>query len=237
MERRHEITRLEAFSDAVFAFALTLLVVSLEVPKNSAELSNLVRGFLPFALMFAMICWIWYEHQKFFRKFDLQSPAANALNCLLLFVVLFYVYPLKYLTIRLIGPFVGMLNPETHLPFDGNIENGDMVLALYSTGVVLIFGTFVALYRLAWKHREALELSPEDRMRLKSDLTAHAISAAFGVVSIAIVGIARATKKYELAIAAGFVYALMGPAHGWHGAYWGKRLKALRKKSGSDAQR
>src|SRR5690349_6443761 len=97
LERRYEITRLEAFSDAVFAFALTLLVVSLEVPHSYAELMHLVRGFLPFACCFALLIWIWYEHSAFFTKYGLHDRVTTTLNAVLLFVVLFYVYPLKYL--------------------------------------------------------------------------------------------------------------------------------------------
>jgi uncharacterized membrane protein len=45
--RGGEITRLEAFCDVVFGFALTLLVVSLEVPHSYAEMMAVVRGFVP----------------------------------------------------------------------------------------------------------------------------------------------------------------------------------------------
>src|ERR1035438_7056461 len=48
--RGGEITRLEAFCDVVFGFALTLLVVSLEVPRSYAEMMAAMRGFLPFAI-------------------------------------------------------------------------------------------------------------------------------------------------------------------------------------------
>ncbi|HMJ26039.1 MAG TPA: TMEM175 family protein, partial [Pyrinomonadaceae bacterium] len=42
--RSHEISRIEGLSDAVFGFAVTLLVVSLEVPKTFNELMQAMRG-------------------------------------------------------------------------------------------------------------------------------------------------------------------------------------------------
>src|SRR5262245_16122686 len=108
MPEQHHVTRLEAFSDAVFALALTLLVVSLDVPKTQKDLIDLLRGFLPFALMFAMVCWIWYQHNVFFRRYSLQDAWTIALNSLLLFLILFYVYPLKFVTLGGLGRLLGM---------------------------------------------------------------------------------------------------------------------------------
>ena len=70
-----EVSRIEGFSDAVFGFALTLLVVSLEVPDNFEALKEILRGFIPFAATFALVCWIWFEHYAFFRKFDAEDGA------------------------------------------------------------------------------------------------------------------------------------------------------------------
>ncbi len=223
MERRHEVTRLEGFSDAVFGFALTLLVVSLEVPKDFAGLLNLMRGFLPFALMFAMICWIWYEHQLFFRRYGLHDTATIAINCCLLFVVLFYVYPLKYLTTGLLGPLLGMDNTP-------DIRAGsDTIMLMYSGGVVMIFGAFTALYARAWHQRAALELTPADEITLRFGQRGHVISMMFGVVSIAVVGIGRLTGLGTLSFVAGILYSLMGPLHAWNGYAGGRAHDHLRK--------
>src|SRR5438128_3811905 len=95
--RRHEVSRLEGFSDAVFAFAVTLLVVSLEVPRTYTELVAAIRGFFPFAVCFTALVMIWREHYVFFRRYGLHDDATIWLNAALLFLVLFYVYPLKFL--------------------------------------------------------------------------------------------------------------------------------------------
>src|SRR4029079_10892928 len=122
--------------------ALALLVVSLEVPKTMEALVELARGFVPFALMFAMVCFVWWEHNKFFRRYGLQDAWTAFLNALLLFVVLFYVYPLKFLTTWLLG---GIFHLEGRPVIDQAAQVRTLML-LYSSGVVLIFGTLALLY-------------------------------------------------------------------------------------------
>ena len=63
--RGQEINRIEAVSDVVFGFALTLLVVSLEVPHTYADLINAIRGFPAFALTFAALMYVWVRHYYF----------------------------------------------------------------------------------------------------------------------------------------------------------------------------
>ena len=71
--RGSEVTRLESFADAVFAFALTLIVVLLEVPKTFADLISTMRGFPAFAVCFLMLTTIWNTHHKFSRRYGLDD--------------------------------------------------------------------------------------------------------------------------------------------------------------------
>jgi uncharacterized membrane protein len=71
--RSHEVSRIEGLSDAVFAFAVTLLVVSLEVPKTYSELMEVMRGFGAFAICFSMLFAVWFNQYKFFRRYGLKD--------------------------------------------------------------------------------------------------------------------------------------------------------------------
>src|SRR5688572_32882811 len=62
--RGREVSRVEAFSDVVFGFALTLIVVSLEVPTSYAELMNTMRGLPAFAICFALLTWVRSEERR-----------------------------------------------------------------------------------------------------------------------------------------------------------------------------
>jgi uncharacterized membrane protein len=206
----HEVTRLEGFSDAVFGFALTLLVVSLEVPSSFEALKTQMEGFLGFALMFAMVCWIWYEHNWFFRHCGLQDAWTAFLNSVLLFVVLFYVYPLKFLTAALMGAWFGLGGKNAP-----EMAGGNELMMLYSAGVVMIFGTFVLLYRHA--RSVMVGISPGEAVDLRFAARAHAISALLGLVSVSIATVGYLIDSDGLTAVAGFIYFLMGPLHAWNG--------------------
>lgn len=211
--RHREVSRIEGFSDAVFGFALTLLVVSLETPKNFAELKQQLAGFVPFALMFAMVCWIWYEHNKFFRRYGLQDALTTFLNSVLLFVVLFYVYPLRFLTMALVGPMVGLTSGPG---FDDEAVNGPLLMTFYSGGVLVIFSVFVLLHLHARRMRATLNLDAVEALQLRFSLRSHTISASIAVVSLLML-VAGIDSMW-----AGMIYGTMGPLHGWNGYMAGK---------------
>jgi uncharacterized membrane protein len=111
--RSHEPSRLETFSDAVFGFALTLIIVSIEVPKTFDELVETMKGTLSFAVCFALLFQIWNNQNIFFRRYGLKDTLTNLLNAILLFVVLIYAYPLKFLSVLIFSD--GKVLVEGHL--------------------------------------------------------------------------------------------------------------------------
>ena len=218
--RHREVSRLEAFSDAVVGFALTLLVVSLETPKSIEDLKTQMLGFVPFALMFAMVCWIWYEHNIFFRRYGMQDALTVFLNSVLLFVVLFYVYPLRFLTTTLVGGLMGLPGVPDLRDLDGGV-----LLLLYSIGVLLVFTTFILLHLHAWRQRRAMDLTALEELQLRYRTRSHLISAGIAVASLILVFLLPGNQIMW----AGLIYSLMGPLHAWNGFRGGKAQSDLQK--------
>ena len=218
-ERRHDISRLEAYSDTVFAFALTLLVVALDVPKSYDELMTLMAGFVPFAASFALLTWIWYEHNIFFRKYGLQDPLTTTLNAVLLFVVLFYVYPLKFLFTAAFSFFIPVLGIKLRI----TPEQLPRIFAIYGAGFVILFTMFALLYLQAYRQRQELNLTPLEVFDVRQSIGEHLVSAAVGLLAIAV----ALFTPMPFPVMSGFTYFFMGPAHYAFGVISGRRRKAL----------
>ncbi|HET7695423.1 MAG TPA: TMEM175 family protein [Vicinamibacterales bacterium] len=216
---RHEITRLEAFSDAVFGFALTLLVVSLEVPRSYAELMDVMAGFPAFACCFALLVWIWHEHNAFFRRYGLQDNVTILINAALLFVVLFYVYPLKFMFDSMFARFV----PRAHPPEPMALFQLANASVVYAIGFILMMLMFVLLYARAYARRRDLELTELDVFDLMSLAGHMVVSTLVGFVALSIAALAPLAWA-PLSPAS---LCLMGPGHFLWGAWHGRRRRAL----------
>jgi uncharacterized membrane protein len=212
--RRHEVTRLEGFSDAVFGFALTLLVVSLEVPDSFPALKQTLSGFLPFAATFAVVSWIWFEHYLFFKDFKLEDNLTVLINLVLLFVVLFFAYPLKFVLTRLVGSWFGIGMPNGELGYTGyTAADARLLMTAYSAGFVAVFGALALFYWNALRQRGALGLGPLEVFDARSGLRRHLLSVAIGTVSI-LLALLLPMQLFGLS---GFIYFLLGPVHGTNG--------------------
>lgn len=191
--RGAEVTRLEGFTDAVFAFAVTLLVVSLEVPRTFPELFSAMHGFLAFGVCFALLAYLWYLHYRFFRRYALENPWVVFLNCALLFFVLFYVYPLKFV-------FTQVFDRADSAPSEVRA-----LFTIWSLGYAAVFTVFALLYVHAWRLRALLQLTPLEAMRTQMSLLDQLLMVAVGLLSTLL---SRTVPDRYLAMA-GLIYFLV----------------------------
>jgi uncharacterized membrane protein len=215
--RGGDITRLEAFSDVVFGFALTLLVVSLEVPHSYAELMAVMRGFIPFAVCFAQLVMIWRTHYGFSRRYGLQDGYTVFLTMVLLFLVLLYVYPLKFVFTLVFSQITGADRGP-----DIGLHEASVLMRIYAIGFASVFMIFILLFTHAYRLRSKLGLSDVEALETRISIQASAVLSGVGLLSFLV-----AFRRPEFA---GWTYFFLGPALALHGSIMGKRLRLLAEK-------
>ena len=221
-----EVSRIEALSDGVIAFAITLLVVSLEVPRTFDELLQTMRGFLAFAVTFAMLFHVWFVQYKFFRRYGLSDNFTIWMTACLLFVVLFYVYPLKFVWTLMVNVVMGFgrtaeVGGQT-VPVV-RAEQMPTLLAVYGAGFAAVFVILTLLYCHAYRKRAALELDELETHDTRSYAQENALMAAVGLLSVALALTGTALSS----LLAGLSYWLIGPAQYLHGRLRGQSRKRL----------
>lgn len=205
--RGTETSRLEAFSDAVFALTLTLLVVSTQVPKDYADLMAKLSGFLPFGLCFVIFITIWLQHYFFFRRYGLTDTGTILINSALLLVVLFFVYPLKFL----------FTATGTALTFD----QGRILFLLYGLGFAAIYVLFALFHVNALRQRAALDLNRVEVFDTRNNIWANLGIAAVGIGSMLL------AQFPQTIAAAGYFYFAILLTRWVQGTLAGRKRRAL----------
>jgi hypothetical protein len=211
--RGTHMSRIDGFSDVVFGFALTLLVVSVEVPHTYDELHALMLGFFPFAICFSLFFAIWWAHFRFFRRFGLHDPATIVLNAMLLFTVLFYVYPMKFL-------FAMAVSTSGQKVFSNPLQIRELMI-VYGLGFAAIYFLLSALYFNAWRQRTHLRLNP---MEITLTLSYLWDSVGVGCIGLLCCLIARLLPP-EHAGQAGFFFFAIGIWKTGHGIVSGRYVR------------
>lgn len=180
--RGQEMTRIETFTDAAFAFAVTLLVVSIDaVPSSYAELIGALHGLPAFGMSFLLLMVFWYGHWKWSRRFGLEDLSSIVLSCVLVFAVLSYVYPLKYL-MSLSTSWLSGGTITTTATLD-SMEELHGIFAVYGFGFAGMSLVVSLLNAHGWRKREELALSPRERIVTRAEVGVWLILAGVGLAS------------------------------------------------------
>jgi hypothetical protein len=166
--------RLDHFTDAAFAFAVTLLVIGgSEAPTSYAMLSAAVAEVPAFAIGFAIIAMFWFAHVRWRAVRGEGDWLSALLTVLLVFLVLIYVQPLRAMA-RSFSSFLG----GGGTPFAGDV--GDLFLVC-GAGFVAMAGATAALFREARRNQGP---SPNYRRAARGEMPIWPILTATGLVPI-----------------------------------------------------
>lgn len=161
LERGVQVTRLETFVDAAFAFAVTMLVISLNaIPDSIPALVDALKGVPAFALCFAQIAMFWQAHVSWSRRYGLDDGRSMLLSLTLVFLVLVYVYPLRIL----FGTFFSWIT-DGWIPWQVRVESFDQItdmFVIYGIAFATLSACIMALYAHAWRQRATIGLSQEE---------------------------------------------------------------------------
>ncbi len=207
MKYSHNSSRIEAFSDAVFAFAATLLVVSVGMQESNSVIKIDWLAFIGFGVSFFVLLGLWWLHYNFFRRTKYMDGWIIALNAILLFVVLYYVFPLK----SLINSMTGI----QRLSFD----EVSSLFQLYSLGFFLIFLCLSFMYYSAYLKTKKTQLN-HDLLFYSRHFAIYVFVAALSIV------IAKSQFLIKWALP-GMIYILLGPLCYFHGVFFAKKHKTI----------
>jgi uncharacterized membrane protein len=211
-QRGEEMTRLETFTDAAFAFAVTLLVVGGgdAIPTNFGELILAMKQVPAFAASFANIMLFWYAHHVWSRRFGLDDWGAAILSFMLVFVVLVYVYPLKALYSGALEFFSGGLL-TSYFSLE-SVHDVRVMFIIFGTAYAALSAVIVFLNRHALERRDELQLSELEVYETQSTIQHWLINMAVPCVSIVL----ALVVSDAWVVLAGLIYGIFGALLPWH---------------------
>jgi Endosomal/lysosomal potassium channel TMEM175 len=218
--RGMQITRLETFTDAAFAFAVTMLVIAAQqIPDNIASLLAAFKNVPTFVSSIAVLGIFWWGHWLWSRRYGLEDGASIVISWGMIVTILIYIYPLK----AIFGAMWFLLS-------DGRVgqtlhtteSQARQLFALYALGIIAVSAEVLLLNLRAWQLRESLRLNAREKLMTRAELTGWSIPLSVGIVSLVL---SRSLPIEKIAWS-GWVYFSMVILVLLHQFFYNRRLKA-----------
>jgi len=194
--RGTEVTRLETFMDAAFAFAMTMLVISVgTLPKNYTELITSLKEIPAFLCSFFIIMLFWLSHRTWSRRYGLEDKRTLFLSIGLIFVLLVYMYPLRLIFSTLFAYLSNGWFPTT---FEStSLSDITGLFAIYGIGLFAMAGILALLYQRAFQKKELLQLDRYEAIQTKSKRSLLTIVSVTGLIAALLAALLPASAALQ----------------------------------------
>jgi hypothetical protein len=181
--RGMQMTRLETFIDAAFAFAISMLVIApQQIPDNIEALLGAFKNVPAFVASIVVLGIFWRGHWLWSRRYGLEDGASIFISWAMLATVLIYIYPLK----AIFGSMWFLLS-------DGRVgqalglrtdAEARALFAIFAVGFTAIALEILLLNLRAWQLREPLRLNAREKFIARYEIWGWSLPVAVGIVSL-----------------------------------------------------
>ena len=151
------MNRLETFTDAAFAFSVTMIVISVdEVPRSYPEFIEALKLVPAFLVCFVQLMLFWWAHHEWSRRFGLEEGWSMVLSLCLVATVLVYIFPLRIIFSAFFASATDGWLPS---PFPLTLDQIGVMFVVFGAGFAIMGGLVTALNAVALAQADSLKLN------------------------------------------------------------------------------
>jgi Endosomal/lysosomal potassium channel TMEM175 len=219
--RGMEMTRLETFIDAAFAFGISMLVIAAQqIPDNIQTLLAAFKNVPTFVCSIAVLGIFWRGHWLWSRRYGLEDGASILISWAMIVTILIFIYPLK----AIFGSMWYLLSSGKvgqPLSLHTTESQARTIFAIYALGLIAISAEILLLNLRAWQLREPLRLDERESLVTRGELSGWGIPVSVGIVSL----VFALTLPAEQIQWSGWVYFSMIILVPLHDYYLNRRIR------------
>lgn len=190
-----------------------MIISAASIPQTYDDLRSYLISIIPATAAFAVLLGIWHTHFTFFRRYGVADSKIIFLNAVLLFVVLYLAYPLRFAFDSFFAFMMTMTGDLSRIEMmQLSYERSGNILGFFGLGFMVVHLLYVFMHRHVLRKRELLDLSETEMQITRQSIFYHG---GVAVLSILMGSLAYFTRINGFA---GFLLALTGLI-----ALWGNR--------------